>query len=192
MCFQLEKLEEQELSDIMAKRISALLHVGIIFVASAGATGNQEALTTYPGKLSTRLPIVTVGAVAQYTGIPHGPRGREVTVSAVDLRQCSPIIFGSRYVRGAGIALATVTGLSTYFLSHPELHRRLGPPGLDLSRKLIKYLKLMSYQREPVSPGSVWNGHDSEDATLWYGNGPLNPPTRLSWLNANRNPPPKS
>lgn len=144
MCFQPEELEEQELADIMAERISALLNVGIIFVASAGATGDGEAVKTYPGELSMRLPIITVGAVAQYTGIANGPRGREVTVSAVDLGQCSPILYGSRYVRGAGIALATVTGLSAYFLSHPDLHSRFGPPGLDRSRKLIAYLHIYS------------------------------------------------
>lgn len=177
MRFQPEEMDEQDLADIMAERISALLTAGIIFVASAGASGDETAVTTYPGKLSTRLPIITVGVVAPYTGISNGPRGREVTVNAVILGQCSPITYGSRYVRGAGIAVATVTGLSAYFLSHPDLHARFGPPGLDRSRKLIAYLQLMSYQREPVSPGSVWNGHDNEDASLWYGNGPLNPPT---------------
>ncbi len=178
MSFQPEELEEQELADIMAERISALLTAGIIFVASAGASGDETDVTTYPGKLSMRLPIITVGAVAPYTGISNGPRGPEVTVNAVILGQCSPIVYGYRYARGAGIALATVTGLSAYFLSHPDLHARFGPPGLDRSRKLIAYLQLMSYQREPVSPGSVGNGHDNEDASLWYGNGPLNPPTR--------------
>lgn len=178
MRFQPEEMEEQELAEIMAERISALLTVGIIFVASAGASGDETAVTTYPGKLSTRLPIITVGAVAPYTGIPKGPRGSEVTVNAVVLGQCSPLFFGHRYFRGAGIALATVTGLSAYFLSHPELHTRFGPPGLDRSRKLIAYLQLMSYQREPVSAGSVWNGHDNEDASIWYDNGPLNPPTQ--------------
>lgn len=177
MRFQPEEMEEQELADIMAERISALLTVGIIFVASAGASGDETAVTTYPGKLSTRLPIITVGVVAPYSGISNGPRGREVTVSAVILGQCSPILYGSRYVRGAGIAVATVTGLLAYFLSHPDLHARFGPPGLDRSRNLIAYLQLMSYQRDPISPGSVWNGHDNEDASLWYGNGPLNPPT---------------
>lgn len=76
MRFQPEELEEQELADIMTERISALLKAGIIFMASAGATGDEEAVTSYPGKLSTRLPIITVGAVAPYTGIPHGHRGR--------------------------------------------------------------------------------------------------------------------
>lgn len=178
MRFQPEEMEEQELADIMAERISRLLTVGIIFVASAGASGDETAVTTYPGKLSTQLPIITVGVVAPYTGIPNGPRGREVTVYAVILGLCSPILYGHRYSRGTGIAVATVTGLAAYFLSLPDLHARFGPPGLDRSRKLIEYLQLMSYKREPVSPGSVWNGHDNDDASLWYGNGPLNPPTR--------------
>lgn len=178
MSFQPEEMEEQELADIMAERISALLTAGIIFVTSAGASGDEKAVTTYPSKLSTRLPIITVGVVAPYTGISNGPRGREVTVYSVILGQCSPILYGHRYSRGAGIALATVTGLAAYFLSLPDLHARFGPPGLDRSRKLIEYLQLMSYRREPVSPGSVWNGHDNEDASVWYGNGPLNPPTR--------------
>lgn len=178
MRFQPEEMEEQELADIMAERISALLTVGIIFVASAGASGDETAVTTYPGKLSTRLPIITVGVVAPYTGISNGPQGREVTVNALILGQCSPRPYGSRYVRGASIAVATVTGLSAYFLSHPDLHSRFGPPGPDRSRNLIAYLQLMSYRREPVSPGSVWNGHDNEDDSLWYGNGPLKPPTQ--------------
>lgn len=165
MHFQSEELEEQELTDIMTERIFALLKAGIIFVASAGAVGDEEAVITYPGNCQRDCP---------------GPRGREFTVSAVDLGQCSPILFGSRYVRGAGIALATVTGLSAYFLSHPDLHARFVPPVLDRSRKLIEYLQLMYYQREPVSLGSVWNGHDNEDTSIWYCNGPLNPPTRLS------------
>lgn len=173
MRFQPEDTEEQELADIMAERISALLTAGIIFVGSAGASGDETVVTTYPGKLSTRLPIITVGVVAPYTGIANGPRGPEVTVYSVILGQCYPVLYG----RGAGMAVATVTGLAAYFLSLPDLHARFGPPGLDRSRKLIAYLQLMSYQREPVSPGSVWNGHDNEDGSIWYGNGPLNPPT---------------
>lgn len=178
MRFQPEEMEEQELADIMAERISALLTAGIIFVASAGASGDETAVTTYPGKLSTRLPIITVGAVSPYSGIPNGPRGREVTVNAVILGKCSPTLYGSEYSRGAGIAVATVTGLVAYFLSLPDLGERFGPPGLDRSRKVIEYLQLMSYPRAASSPRSVWNGHDNEDVSLWYGNGPLNPPTR--------------
>ena len=178
MRFQPEELEEQELADIMAERISALLTAGIIFVASAGASGDETAVTTYPGKLSTRLPIITVGAVSPYSGIHNGIRGREVTVYAVILGKCSPALYGSRYSRGAGIAVAMVTGLVAYFLSLPDLQARFDTLGLDGSRKVIEYLQLMSYQTEPASPGSVWNGHDNEDVGLWCGNGPLNPPTR--------------
>lgn len=177
MRFQPDEMEERELADIMSERISALLEVGIIFVASAGASGFETAITTYPGKLSTRLPIITVGVVAPYTGISNGPQGREGTVNAVILGRCSPSQFGSSFSRGAGIAVATVSGLVAYFLSLPALHARFGPPGLDRSRNVRAYLQQMSYQREPVSPGSVWNGHDNDDVSLWYGNGPLNPPT---------------
>lgn len=178
MRFQPEEMEEQELADIMAERISALLTAGIIFVASGGASGDETAVTTYPGKLSTRLPIITVGAVSPYSGIHNGPRGREVTVYAVVLGKCSPTLYGSRYSKGTGIAVATVTGLVAYFLSLPDLHARFDTPGLDRSRKVIEYLQLMSYPPENASPGYVWNGHDNEDVSLWYGNGFLNPPTR--------------
>lgn len=180
MRFQPEEVEEQELADIMAERISALLTAGIIFVTSAGASFDGTAVTTYPSKLSTRLPIITVGTVSPFAGVQIGPGGREVSVYAVNLGKCSPRLFGSRYSRGAGISVATVTGLVAYFLSLPDLHARFDTLGLDRSRKVIEYLKLMSYQPGPMSPGSVWNGHDNYNTGLWYGDGPLNPPTRFN------------
>lgn len=168
MRFKPEETEETEFADVMGERISGLITDGVIFVASAGgglANTDETRVTAYPGRLSTRLPIITVGFVSPLDGASVGPQGSEVTVFAPDFGRCLHYDINSDYFGGPGIAVATVTGLVAYFLSLPDLVPRFGPPGVDRSRNMISYLQELSHARfEGSQQAAVWNGRDNGES----------------------------
>lgn len=168
MRFGPEETEEAEFAAVMGERISALITDGVIFVASAGAglaNADESRVDTYPGKLSTRLPIITVGFVNPLDGSSIGPRGSgEVTVFAPDFGRCFHYDMSSDYFGGPGIALATVTGLVAYLLSLSDLAPRFGPPGVDRSRNVISHLQELSYARFGGQQAAIWNGQDNGDS----------------------------
>lgn len=168
MRFKPEETEETEFAGVMGERISGLITDGVIFVASAGgglANPDETRVTAYPGKLSTRLPIVTVGFVSPIDGASVGPRGSgEVTVFAPDFGRCFHYDINADYFGGPGIAVATVTGLVAYFLSISDLAPRFGPPGVDRSRNVISYLQELSHARFGGQQAAVWNGRDNGDS----------------------------
>lgn len=160
MRFEPEETEEAEFAAVMGERISGLITDGIIFVASAGAglaIADESRVTTYPGKLSTRLPIITVGFVSPLDGSSTGPQGSgEVTVFAPDLGRCLHYDTSSDYFGGPSIAVATVTGLVAYFLSLSDLAPRFGPPGVDRSRNIINHLQKLSHARFGGQQAARW------------------------------------
>lgn len=169
MRFLPKETEETELAGVMGERISGLITDGVIFVTSAGgglANPDETRVTAYPGKLSTSLPIITVGFVSPIDGASVGPRGvGEVTVFAPDLGRCLHYDITSDYFGGPGIAVATVTGLVAYFLSLSDLAPRFGPPGVDRSRNVISYLQELSHARFGGQQVAVWNGRDNGESS---------------------------
>lgn len=165
MRFKPEETEETELAGVMGERISGLITDGVIFVTSAGgglANPDETRVTAYPGKLSTSIPIITVGFVSPMDGASVGPQGPgEVTVFAPDFGRCVHYDVYSDYFAGPGIAVATVTGLVAYFLSLSDLAPRFGPPGVDRSRNVISYLQELSHARFAGRQAAVWNGRDN-------------------------------
>lgn len=155
MRFGPEETEEAEFAAVMGERISGLITDGVIFVASAGAglaSADESHVTAYPGKLSTRLPIITVGFVSPLDGPSIGPQGSgEVTVFAPDFGRCLHYDVTPEYFGGPGIAVATVTGLVAYLLSLSDSAPGFGPPGLDRSRNIISHLQELSHARLGVS-----------------------------------------
>lgn len=166
--FRPEETEEAEFAAIMGERITGLLTDGVIFVASAGAglaNADESRVAEYPGKLSTRLPIITVGFVSPFDGSSTGPQGYgEVTVFAPDFGRCLHYDTSPDYFGGPGIAVATVTGLVAYFLSISDLAPRFGPPGVDRSRNVINHLQELSHARFGGQPAAIWNGQDNGDS----------------------------
>ena len=168
MRFGPEGTEEAEFAAVMGERISGLITDGVIFVASAGAglaNADEPRVTSYPGKLSARLPIITVGFVSPLDGSSTGPQGSgEVTVFAPDFGRCLHYDTSPDYFGGPGIAVATVTGLVAYFLSLSDLAPRFGPPGVNRSRNVISHLQELSHARFGGQQAAIWNGQDNGDS----------------------------
>lgn len=158
-----------------------------------GAEGGFPYVKGYPAKLALSEDIITVGSVIATSGPNNGARyswsagGPQVTVRAPGNGLCVRTIgAGALELKGDIIATATVSGLVAYFLSLPDLGKRLrkqqGKVGVP--RAMKNYLRNMSFRRyvNPSDPErieeSVWNGLDndivSEGTSFnpWFGTPP--------------------
>ncbi|MCJ1346257.1 hypothetical protein MMC31_004472 [Peltigera leucophlebia] len=173
--------EEPYFAGILKWRMKPLIAVGIIIVTSAGASqsGPTDVITSYPAKLARDLPIVSVGFVdPTEASEPIGPHGNGVSVFAPYLGKCHGAMPEPQYFKGAGVAVATVTGLVAYYLSLAQLKETLKTEGVgydswDWVRGVYAYIRRMGYERGNWAEHAVWNGHDNDDVGLWYGVGPL-------------------
>lgn len=159
----------------------------------AGKEGGFPSVKGYPAKLSTSEDIIAVGSVIATSGPNNGARyswsagGPQVTVRAPGNGPCVRLIGGEPLeLRGDIIATATVSGLVAYFLSLPDLGKRLrkqqGKVGVP--RAMKNYLRSMSFRRyvNPSDPArieeSVWNGLDNDIVSegtsfnSWFGTPP--------------------
>lgn len=158
-----------------------------------GEDGGFPSVKGYPAKLATSEDIITVGSVVATRGPNNGARyswsagGPQVTVRAPGNGFCVHSIgTGSLELTGDIIATATVSGLVAYFLSLPDLGKRLrkSQGKVGVPRAMKNYLKSMSFQRyvNPSDPArveeSVWNGLDNDIVSegtsfnQWFGTPP--------------------
>lgn len=159
----------------------------------AGSEGGFPSVKGYPAKLATSEDIITVGSVIATSGPNNGARyswsagGPQVTVRGPGNGPCVRLIGGEPLeLRGDIIATATVSGLVAYFLSLPDLGKRLRKPQgkVGVPRAMKNYLRSMSFRRyvDPSDPArieeSVWNGLDNDIVSQgtsfnsWFGTPP--------------------
>lgn len=166
-----------------------------IVVTSAGQTGGLlpgveggfSTVIGYPAKLAASEDIITVGSVIATSGPNNGVRyswsagGSQVTVYGPGNGACVDLI-----VTGDVIATATVSGLVAYYLSLPDLGKRLRKPKgkVGVPRAMKNYLRSMAFRRyvNPSDPArveeSVWNGLDNDIVSVgtsfnqWFGTPP--------------------
>lgn len=156
-------------------------------VPGVGVDGGFPPVKGYPAKLSATEDIITVGSVVATSGPNNGARyswsagGPQVTVYAPGNGACVDSL-----ITGDIIATATVSGLVAYFLSLPDLGKRLrNPKGkAGVPRAVKNYLKSMAFRRyvNPSDPArveeSVWNGLDNDIVSMgtsfnqWFGKPP--------------------
>lgn len=156
-------------------------------VSGAGIEGGFPSVKGYPAKLAASEDIITVGSVVATSGPNNGVRyswsagGSQVTVYAPGNGACVNSI-----VTGDLIATATVSGLVAYYLSLPDLGKRLRKPKgkAGVPRAMKNYLRSMSFRRyvNPSDPArveeSVWNGLDNDIVSVgtsfnqWFGTPP--------------------
>lgn len=156
-------------------------------VAGVGVGGGFPSVKVYPAKLAASEDIITVGSVVATSGPNNGVRyswsagGSQVTVYAPGNGACV-----NSLVTGDIIATATVSGLVAYYLSLPDLGKRLRKPKgkAGVPRAMKNYLSSMSFRRyvNPSDPArveeSVWNGLDNDIVSVgtsfnqWFGTPP--------------------
>lgn len=158
-----------------------------------GADGGFPSVKSYPAKLAATEDIITVGSVVATSGPNNGARyswsagGPQVTVRAPGNGFCVRSLGAEPLeLRGDIIATATVSGLAAYFLSLPDLGKRLRKTQgkLGVPRAMKNYLRSMSFRRyvNPSDPArveeSVWNGLDNDivnegtSFNQWFGTPP--------------------
>lgn len=160
---------------------------GELVPGAIGVDGGFPPVRGYPAKLAATEDIITVGSVVATSGPNNGLRyswsagGPQVTVYAPGNGACVDSL-----VTGDIIATATVSGLVAYFLSLPDLGKRLrNPKGKSgVPRAMKNYLKSMAFRRyiNPSDPArveeSVWNGLDNDIVSVgtsfnhWFGTQP--------------------
>ena len=201
---------EADLRKYMEMVIQPLVrHYEAIVVTSAGQEGEIEpgvgaggfpSVKGYPAKLAATEDIITVGSVVATSGPNNGARyswsagGPQVTVRAPGNGFCVRSIgAGPLEIKGDIIATATVSGLAAYFLSLPDLGKRLRKPQgkLGAPRAMKNYLRSMSFRRyvNPSDPArveeSVWNGLDNDIVSegtsfnQWFGTPPSTSKSRI-------------
>lgn len=156
-------------------------------VPGVGVDGGFPSLKGYPAKLAGSEDIIAVGSVIATSSPNNGARyswsasGSQVTVHAPGNGFCVDSI-----VTGDIIATATVSGLVAYYLSLPDLGKRLRKPKgkAGVPRAMKNYLRSMSFRRyvNPSDPArveeSVWNGLDNDIVSQgtsfnqWFGTPP--------------------
>lgn len=154
-----------------------MIDLQVVIVVSAGS--NREPykdIDSYPAAFAHVIDIITVGSVIAEQGEDNGKRysnsqgGDALMVSGPGNGLCVGTGLGHHIlqVTGPGIATAAVAGLVAYFLSLPDLGKRLRR-NRQTPKNVLDYLQIMSYRRYAAQE-SVWNGLGQEDAREGYSN----------------------
>lgn len=162
----------------------ALLDVyQVVVVSPAGV--DMEASTvsninTWPSLLSSVYPILSVGSVMPSQDLRNGMRypwskgGPLVRLNAPGRSFCADLGNKIMNTEGGQISTAIVTGLAAYFLSLPDVGRKLRSQD-HTPQALLQYMQLMSYAKYEGTE-SVWNGLNyrspEPEYPFWYGTAP--------------------
>lgn len=165
----------------MFRELVVLIQAVVVVSAGENLPGSPPgAIDSYPALYSTDFYLLTVGAViasaanpqnGQYWPWSKGPESDlySAKVFAPGDGWCVNHAGVEEWTAGHGISTAIVSGLVAYFLSLPDLSRRLLMKE-SLPLAVLQFVQRIGHRRAVGGPTSVWNGIDATDSQrLYYG-----------------------